>query len=82
LGYKKNINGVDFNAFIGAALDKLNSDNGEFGFYGNKASGVINFGLKVSKSIQISDKFALPVQASIITNPEAENIFMVFGISF
>lgn len=82
LGYKKNIKGVDFNAFIGAALDKPNKDRGELGFYGNKTSGVINLGLKVSKSIQISDKYALPVQASIITNPEAENIFMVFGISF
>lgn len=82
VGYKKNIKGVDFNAFIGAALDKPDTDKGELGFYGNKTSGVINLGLKVSKSIQISDKFALPVQASIITNPEAENIFMVFGISF
>jgi len=81
-GYKKNIKGVDFNAFIGAALDKPNTDKGELGFYGNKTSGVINLGLKVSKSIQISDKYALPIQASIITNPEAENIFMVFGISF
>ncbi len=82
LGYKKNIKGVDFNAFVGAALDKPNKDKGELGFYGNKTSGVINLGLKVSKSIQISDKYALPIQASIITNPEAENIFMVFGISF
>lgn len=82
LGYKKNIKGVDFNAFVGAALDKPNKDRGELGFYGNKTSGIINLGVKVSKSIQISDKYALPVQASIITNPEAENIFMVFGISF
>ena len=82
LGYKKNIKGVDFNAFVGAALDKPNTDKGELGFYGNKTSGIINLGLKVSKSIQISDKYALPIQASIITNPEAENIFMVFGISF
>jgi len=82
LGYKKNIKGVDFNAFVGAALDKPNKDRGELGFYGNKTAGVINLGLKVSKSIQISDKYSLPVQASIITNPEAENIFMVFGISF
>jgi len=82
LGYKKNIKGVDFNPFIGAALDKPNKDKGELGYFGNKTSGVVNLGLKVSKSIQISDKYALPVQASIITNPEAENIFMVFGISF
>lgn len=82
LGYKKNIKGVDFNAFVGATLDKPNKDRGELGFYGNKTSGFINLGLKVSKSLQINDKYALPIQASIITNPEAENIFMVFGISF
>ncbi len=82
VGYKKNIKGIDFNAFIGAALDKPNKDKGELGFYGNKTSGIINLGVKVSKSIQISDKYALPVQASLITNPEAENIFLTFGISF
>jgi hypothetical protein len=82
LGYKKNIKGVDFNAFVGAALDKPNNDRDESGFYGNKAAGIINIGVKVAKSIQVSDKYSFPIQASIITNPEAENIFMVFGISF
>ena len=82
VGYKKNIKGTDFNAFIGAALDKPNMDRGELGFYGNKTAGVINLGVKASKSIQISDKYSLPVQASLITNPEAENIFLTFGISF
>lgn len=82
LGYKKNIKGVDFNAFLGAVIDKPNKDRGEVGFYGNKTSGVINLGVKASKSIQISDKYSLPIQASLITNPEAENIYLVFGISF
>jgi len=82
VGYKKNIKGVDFNAFLGAAIDKPNKDRGEVGFYGNKTSGVINLGIKALKSIQISDKYSIPVQASLITNPEAESIFLVFGISF
>lgn len=82
VGYKKNINGVGFNAFIGAAIDKPNKGRGEVGYYGNKTAGVINLGVKASKSIQISDKYSLPIQASLITNPEAENIFLVFGISF
>jgi len=82
LGYKKNIKGVDFNAFVGAALDKPNKSRDESGFYGNNTAGIINLGVKAAKSIQISDKYSLPIQASIITNPEAENIFMVFGISF
>jgi hypothetical protein len=82
LGYNKSIGDVDFNLFVGAALDKPNTDRGELGFYGNRSSGIINLGIKAAKSIRISDKYVLPVQASLITNPEAENIFMVFGISF
>ena len=35
-----------------------------------------------AKKIKITNDYSLPVQASVITNPEAENIFMVFGISF
>jgi hypothetical protein len=41
----------------------------------------VNLGLTVSKDIKITDKFALPVFGSFITNPEAENVFFVFGIS-
>jgi hypothetical protein len=82
IGYKKKIKDVDFNAFLGAAIDKPKTDRGEVGFYGNKTAGLINLGVKASKTIQLSDKYSLPVQASLITNPEAENIFLVFGISF
>lgn len=81
-GYNKNIKGVDLNAFVGAALDKPDTDRGELGFYGNDTAGIINLGLKVSKSIVITENYSLPVQASIMTNPEAGNVFMVFGISF
>lgn len=82
VGYKRNIKGVDFNAFVGTTIDNPNRNRGEVGFYGNKSAGIINLGVKASKSIQISDKYSLPIQASLITNPEAENIFLVFGISF
>jgi len=83
VGYKKTIKGVDFNAFIGATLDDPNEDNGELGFYGyNKSAGIINLGIKASKKINITDKYDLPIQASVITNPEAEKIYVVFGISF
>ncbi len=82
VGYKTTIKGVDLNAFIGTAIDKPNKDRGELGFYGNKTAGVINMGIKVSKSVQITDKYSFPVQASLITNPETEKIFLVFGISF
>lgn len=82
LGYKKNIKGVDLNAFIGGTLDKPDSDKGEIGFYGNKNAGIINLGIKVAKSLPITGSYSVPIQASLITNPESQSIFLVFGISF
>jgi hypothetical protein len=48
-----------------------------YGPYG----GIINAGLTVSKSIPISKEYSLPVFGSVITNPQAESVFLVFGIS-
>jgi len=44
-------------------------------------SGIINIGVTAEKEIQITDKFALPVNVSVITNPQQQNIFFVLGIS-
>lgn len=82
LGYKKNIRGTDFNAFIGAALDDPDEDKGEEGYYYNKSAGIINLGVKVSKAVAITDKYSMPLQGSLVFNPEAEKIYLVFGISF
>ncbi|MDD3876518.1 MAG: hypothetical protein PHT69_07845 [Bacteroidales bacterium] len=51
------------------------------GLYGNTA-GVVNAGVTAGKTIQITDSFSLPVTASVITNPQANNIYFVLGISF
>ena len=48
--------------------------------YGSKAE-IVNLGLTVSRSIKISNDYSLPVTASVITNPGAQNIFIVFGIT-
>lgn len=82
LGYHASIDNIDFNAFIGASIDNPDEKIGEMGFYGNTNPGIINLGIKASKEIQLSDKFSLPVQASLVTNPDAEKIFLVFGFSF
>jgi hypothetical protein len=50
------------------------------GLYGNTL-GVVNLGLTARKEIRITDKFSLPVQASVITNPQQRNIHFVFGIT-
>lgn len=81
-GYSTEIQGTSLDFFAGLALDNPKTDKGEpTGFYGQENSGLINLGLTLSNEIQISDKFSLPVSASLITNPEAGNIFMVFAVS-
>jgi len=82
LGYKKTVKDIDLNAFIGAAVDDPDEKKGESGFYANNSAGIINLGIKASKNIKITPDYYLPVQASLITNPEAEKIYLVFGISF
>lgn len=82
-GYLTDVKGVSVNVFAGMALDNPNIAKGEpTGFYGQKSAGVINLGFTLSKEIKITDNYSLPVFGSLITNPEAENLFMVFGISF
>ena len=83
LGYSTEVKGVALDVFAGMALDNPELAKGEpTGFYGQEAAGVINLGFTLSKEIKITDDYSLPISGSLITNPEAENIFMVFGISF
>jgi len=75
--------GVSIDLFAGANLTAQSEADKEAeldGFYGNKA-GLINIGATAGKEIEITEKFSLPVSASLITNPMAGNIFFVFGIS-
>jgi hypothetical protein len=52
------------------------------GFYTSDGNfNVVNIGISVSKDIKITEKFSLPISASFITNPEAEKVHFVFGIS-
>lgn len=49
--------------------------------YGTTGFGITNLGIKVSKSIVISDKFSLPVYAIVGANPYAKNAFFVAGVT-
>jgi hypothetical protein len=44
--------------------------------------GVVNVGISASKEISITDNFALPASVSLIANPNAEQVHLVFGVSF
>ncbi len=53
----------------------------EEGFYADKG-GLVNVSLGVSKNIEITDKFSVPLNTALTYNPNANDIFFVVGISF
>lgn len=72
LGYSAKVADQGVDLFLGATPGA--------GFYGNKA-GVVNAGVKATRSIKITDNYSLPITASLITNPQAERIYAVIGIT-
>ncbi len=81
LGYSHTMGTTDVSVFMGAALDDPAEEKGASGWYGNSA-GIINLGTKITKTLSINDRISLPLSTSLIFNPEAENIYVVFAISF
>jgi len=52
-------------------------------FYAGKEDfAVISTGVKITKSIEITDKFSLPVTGQIMINPNTKNIYYAVGFSF
>ncbi len=81
IGFKKNIKGFDFNAFIGGTVNNPNTSRHEAGYYSNTKAGFTNIGIKVAKAIPITEKFSIPIQTSLIANPLLNKFYIVFGIS-
>ncbi|MCX6252446.1 MAG: hypothetical protein NTX61_17065 [Bacteroidetes bacterium] len=50
-------------------------------WYGPSA-GIVNLGITVTKEITITKDYSLPVFTSVVTNPQSQNIYFVFGLSF
>jgi hypothetical protein len=71
--YLFNVKGLGVKPFIGG----IPFGSAWYGPYG----GIVNAGCTVSKSIPISKEYSLPVFGSVVTNPQAESVFLVFGIS-
>lgn len=82
IGYKRKIQDTDFNVFAGAALDNPDQKAGESGYYLNSDAGLTNLGIKLSKTVQVSEKFPVPMQCSLVTNPDLKKVYIAFGISF
>lgn len=80
LGYSTSLNDISLDFFVGGTPNNPDSEKDESGYYG-KSAGIVNIGVTAGKELKLSDSFSLPVNISVITNPQAENIFMVLGIS-
>ncbi|MBL4715950.1 MAG: hypothetical protein JKX95_04890 [Bacteroidia bacterium] len=87
IGFASSCKSVDLDAFLGINLTAPRQEDlagtgfvGESGFYGDNM-GVVNLGFALSKEIEVSGKFNLPVMVSVITNPQTQKMFMVFGFS-
>lgn len=66
--------GVDWKATAGAVPYATTS-------YGTTGFAVTNLSLSVSKAIAITQKFSVPVFASVISNPRTQKAYLVFGFT-
>ncbi len=80
-GYSTSVFNYDLTTFIGIAPDNPKTEMGAQGWYGD-SRGVINLGINLSREISISESFIMPVNSSLIFNPEAGNFYIVLGIGF
>ena len=82
LGFKKSIKRFDFNAFVGGTVTNPNTSRHETGYYANNKAGFTNIGIKVARAIPVTEKYSIPIQASLIANPLQNKFYIIFGISF
>ena len=52
------------------------------GYGGNTGFSVCNVGITSIKNLKISDAFSLPLKATLGFNPQKEDVYLVFGITF
>lgn len=72
LGYSTQIENSSLNLFVGISPFKS--------YYGETA-GIANAGLTASRNLVISKNRKIPVEASLITNPMKNSLFLNFGFS-
>jgi hypothetical protein len=77
-GYSIPVKGFNFDLFLGMTpMDGMYGD----GYGGKVGFAVVNAGASCSKVIPVTEKFSLPVKASVIGNPQAGKLFLVFAIT-
>jgi hypothetical protein len=68
--------GYSFNSFeiFAGAGNGWHTSDGEF--------MVCNLGIGTARTIEVTDKFSIPVSGQIVLNPDTEQLFMTVGFSF
>jgi hypothetical protein len=73
LGYEHNLGENTLSYFLGGTLGE--------GYYAGKAA-LVNVGFTASRELKFSEAVSIPVSASLILNPAANDIFFVFSLTF
>ena len=80
VSYNGKIKETDYSLFIGGTPNNADKTKKESGFYADKA-GLVNIGINAAKKIKITNNYDLNINFSVIANPDAQNIFFIFGIN-
>jgi hypothetical protein len=77
-GYSFKVHDYGIDLFLGMTpMDGFYGD----GYGGKEGFAIVNAGVTGSKAIPITEKFSLPVKASVIANPQARKLFLVFAVT-
>ncbi len=73
VSYPVNVEGVRALFFGGAALKKST-------WYGTARAAIVNVGVTLGRQVKVTEAFSLPLSASFILNPEAEQSYLIVGV--
>lgn len=81
VGYPFKVADQPLDFFVGGSP----SDNGfyqKYSYITNTDPNIFSLGVSTTKELEISDRFKLPVKATLSLNPAAEDIFFVVAMTF
>ncbi|PLX22731.1 MAG: hypothetical protein C0599_05745 [Salinivirgaceae bacterium] len=70
--YTLKLNEYNLDVFLGGTPAKS--------IYNTQEGNMAEIGVKLSRIIDLSDKFSMPMSVALVTNPADENIFMVLSL--
>ncbi len=70
---------TEYSLFAGAGLNS--PDDNSLGYYGNEGFEFVNVGLSVGRSLTVSDRFEIPMDAKLVINPATERAMLVLALT-